>query len=162
MLSFPTFIVSGRSFIKALEAQGALAVYTPLEGGSEGRYLRRVRAAGYRAVSLTARGLGDPAMYLTGVHGIRPPHLGKKTVGNEACVGDVEYILPLLNYRVGELKPKEKGVVIWLIEGVILSSQELNYLIKLTQQDKRIKIVVEMGGARAFSWKPLHAAIAAA
>lgn len=156
-LSLPTtLLTTGRPFIKALEASGALAVYAPLEGGFEGRYLRRLRAAGYRAVTLSSRGLGDPATYLTGVHGIRPPHLGKKTIGREGAVGEVQYVLPILSYRLGELSTKARGVVIWLSEGVVLSSQELNYLINLTQADPKIKVVVEMGGDRQFSWKPLR------
>lgn len=71
-------ITTGKPFIRDLEKWGALALYAPLEGGFEGRYRRRLRAKGYATLSLTARGLGDMAAYLTGVHGVRPPHLGKK------------------------------------------------------------------------------------
>lgn len=157
----PALITTGRPFIKALETNGALAVYAPLEGGFEGRYLRRLRAAGYKAVNITARGLGDPAMYLTGVHGVRPAHLGKKTIGNEACVGSIHYVPPVLSCHIGELPAKAKGVVLWLLEGQILSSQELNYLLNLPKLDPKIKIVIEMGGAREFTWVPLQQAIAA-
>ncbi len=71
-------ITTGKDVIRDLEKSGSLALYVPLEGGFEGRYLRRLRAAGYGAYTISARGLGDLAMYLTGVHGVRPPHLGKK------------------------------------------------------------------------------------
>jgi NAD(P)H-quinone oxidoreductase subunit N len=156
-LAFPTsLLTTGKPFIKALESAGALAVYAPLEGGFEGRFLRRLRSVGYKAVTLSSRGLGDPATYLTGVHGVRPPHLGKKTIGKEAAVGEVQFIVPILSYRLGELPAKARGVVIWLSEGVVLSSQELNYFINLTQADPKIKVVVEMGGDRQFSWKPLR------
>ncbi len=154
-LSFPPILSTGRPFIKALEQAGALAVYAPLEGGMEGRYLRRARASGYRAVSLTARGLGDLDRYLNGVHGVRPPHLGKKTIGREAAVGPVYFVPPILSCQLGELDAKTKGVLLWLIEGQVLSKQELSYLVNLPKKESRIKIVVEMGGDRQFSWKPL-------
>lgn len=71
-------ITTGNTLIRDLEKNGALGVYVPLEGGFEGRYRRRLRAAGYITLHITARGLGDLAAYLTGVHGVRPPHLGQK------------------------------------------------------------------------------------
>ncbi len=156
-LSIPKLITTGAPFKKALETAGALAVYAPLEGGYEGRFLRRLRTAGYRAVTVTARGLGDLDRYLNGVHGVRPPHLGKKNIGQEAAVGPVYFVPPILSCQLGELDAKAKGVVLWIIEGQVLSTQELTYLNTLPQRDSRIKIVVEMGGARAFSWKPLSA-----
>lgn len=157
--SFPALLTTGGAFIKALDQNGALAVYAPLEGGFEGRYLRRLRAKGYRAVTMTARGLGDLDSYLNDVHGVRPPHLGKKTVGKEAAVGPTYFVPPVLSYRLGDLKATDRGIVLWLIEGQVLSSQERSYLVNLTGREKRLKVVVEMGGDRAFSWKPLSQAI---
>ena len=155
-------LMTGGKFAKDLEKSGALAIYMPLEGGFEGRYQRRLRSFGYQSIQLTARGLGDPAMYLTGVHGVRPAHLGKKTIGNDAAVGSVQFIPPILSYRLSSLPPKAKGILLWLIEGQILSSQELAYFIALPQQDPRIKVVIEMGGARSVTWKPLQALLSAA
>lgn len=154
-LSLPKLITTGGPFKKALTASGALAVYAPLEGGYEGRYLRRLRTAGYRAVTVTARGLGDLDRFLNGVHGVRPPHLGKKDVGSAAAVGPVYFVPPILSCQLGELDAKAKGVVLWILEGQVLSKQELNYLNSLPKQDDRIKVVVEMGGARSFCWAPL-------
>lgn len=71
MLPLP-LIANGKGFIRALENDGALAVYAPLEGGYEGRYQRRLRANGYASISLSARGLGDVEAYLMQVHGVRP------------------------------------------------------------------------------------------
>lgn len=71
-------ITTGKQLIRDLEKSGALGLYVPPEGGYEGRYQRRIRAAGYTTLLLTARGLGDLAAYLTGVHGVRPAHLGKR------------------------------------------------------------------------------------
>ncbi len=51
-------ITTGKPFIRDLEATGALALYAPLEGGFEGRYLRRLRANGYETLAITARGWG--------------------------------------------------------------------------------------------------------
>ena len=148
-------LTTGKSFIRDLEKSEALAVYMPLEGGFEGRYRRRLRAAGYDSLCITARGLGDPAAYLTGVHGIRPPHLGKKNMGNSSAVGDVYHIPPIVNYQLENLPPKSKGLALWIIEGNILSSQEVEYLTTLPKQEPRVKVVVEMGGDRSFRWQPL-------
>lgn len=155
-------ITTGKGFIRDLEKTGALGTYVPLEGGFEGRYQRRLRAAGYVTLSMTARGLGDVSAYLTGVHGVRPPHLGKKTIGNEAAVGMIYYIPPIASYQLEALPPKSKGLVLWIIEGIILSRTEIEYLANLPKQDSRLKVVVEMGGDRVFSWKPLLETVAAA
>ncbi|MEQ8963263.1 MAG: NAD(P)H-quinone oxidoreductase subunit N, partial [Coleofasciculus sp. C2-GNP5-27] len=120
-------ITTGKTFIRELEQSGTLALYAPLEGGFEGRYRRRLRTAGYTTISLSAKGLGDPAAYLTGVHGVRPPHLGKKTIGQSAAVGEVYFVPPILTYQLETLPPKSKGMVLWLIEGSSLSRQELEY-----------------------------------
>jgi len=154
-------ITTGNQLIRDLEASGALGVYVPLEGGFEGRYRRRIRAAGYISLSITARGLGDIAMYLTGVHGVRPPHLGKKSTSAGAAVGYTYYIPPIVNYQLEQLPPKSKGLLLWVIEGHILSSQELTYLANLPNVEPRLKVVVELGGDRAFRWTPLKQALSA-
>lgn len=141
-------LTTGKPFIRDLEQSGSLAMYVPLEGGFEGRYRRRLRAVGYTSLCITARGLGDLSAYLTGVHGVRPPHLGKKDIR-------VYYLPPLVNYQIEHLPLKSKGLVLWLIEGNILSSEEIEYLTTLPQQEPRVKVAVEMGGARSFRWKPL-------
>ena len=89
-------LLSGRGFRQALEAAGALALFAPLEGGAETRLLRRMRAAGYRAMITSARGLGDPEAYLFEAHGVRPPHLGHQSVGRGAAVGEVQRVMPQL------------------------------------------------------------------
>ena len=155
-------ITTGSDVIRDLEKSGSLALYVPLEGGFEGRYLRRLRAAGYGAHTISARGLGDLAAYLRGVHGVRPPHLGKKTTGNESAVGYTWYVPPILQTQLDNLPPKAKGLVLWIIEGHILSNQEIEYLTVLPTLEPRVKIAVEMGGDRAFSWKPLKDALVAA
>ncbi len=155
-------ITTGKSFIRALEKAGALGLYMPLEGGSEGRYQRRLRAYGYQTLNITARGLGDLAAYLTGVHGVRPPHLGKKTIGREACVGDVYYVPPIATYELASLPANAKGLALWIIEGQILSRQEVEYLVNLTQSEPRIKVVLELGGDRYVNWQPLADTLAVA
>jgi len=141
-------ITTGNSFIRDLEQSGSLALYVPLEGGFEGRYQRRLRAVGYTSLSISARGLGDPAAYLTGVHGVRPPHLGKKDIR-------VYFVPPVVNYQLEHLPPKSKGLVLWILEGSVLSRQEVEYLTTLPKQEPRVKVAVEMGGDRAFRWTPL-------
>ncbi|AHJ30682.1 NAD(P)H-quinone oxidoreductase subunit N [Nodularia spumigena CS-584] len=148
-------ITTGNAFIRDLEKFGSLGVYVPLEGGFEGRYRRRLRAAGYGNLHITARGLGDVAAYLTGVHGVRPPHLGKKSTGSGAAVGYVYYIPPIVTYNLEQLPPKSKGLVLWIIEGQILADQEVEFLTTLPSLEPRVKVVVERGGDRAFRWKSL-------
>ncbi len=154
-------ITTGGQLIKDLEKFGAIAAYVPLEGGFEGRYRRRIRASGYISLSITARGLGDVAMYLTGVHGIRPPHLGKKSSGSGAAVGETYFIPPIVSTQLDNLPPKSKGLLLWIIEGNILSNQELEYLANLPTIEPRLKIVIELGGERYFRWAPLKDTIAA-
>ena len=155
-------ITTGKSFIRALEKAGALGLYMPLEGGAEGRYQRRLRAYGYQTLNITARGLGDPAAYLTTVHGVRPPHLGKKTIGQDAAVGDIYYVPPIASYELESLPANSKGLALWIIEGQILSRQEIDYLINLPKNEPRIKVVLEMGGSPYVNWKPLADTLAAA
>ena len=155
-------IVTGKKFIRDLEKNGALGLYVPLEGGIEGRYQRRVRAAGYQTINITARGLGDLAAYLTTVHGVRPPHLGKKTIGQEAAVGQVYFVPPIANYELATLPENSKGLVLWIIEGNILSRQEKEYLINLPKTEPRIKVVLEVGGDRYIHWEALAETLAAA
>lgn len=155
-------ITSGKSFIRDLEKSGALGLYAPLEGGFEGRYQRRLRATGYVTLHITARGLGDLGAYLTGIHGVRPPHLGKKNIGQEAMVGPIYYVPPIASYQLETLSPKSKGLVLWIIEGHILDRQEVEYLINLPQLEPRLKVVLEMGGERYCRWQPLQDTLVAA
>ncbi|PSB29316.1 NAD(P)H-quinone oxidoreductase subunit N [Stenomitos frigidus] len=155
-------LTAGKQLIRDLEALGALGVYVPLEGGFEGRYRRRIRTAGYVSLSITARGLGDLAAYLTDVHGVRPPHLGKKSTGTGAAVGYTYFIPPLVTYQIEQLPAKSKGLLLWIIEGSILSNQELEYLAALPAIEPKLKIVVELGGDRAFRWTPLVQALVSA
>ncbi len=148
-------ITTGNGLIRDLEKFGSLGVYVPLEGGFEGRYQRRLRAAGYTTLHITARGLGDVAAYLTGVHGVRPPHLGKKSTGSGAAVGYTYYLPPIVNYQLEQLPPKSKGLVVWMIEGHILSDQEVEFLATLPSLEPRVKVILERGGDRAFRWQSL-------
>ena len=153
-------LLAFNKFTRDLEKAGALAVRMPLEGGHEGRYRRRVRMAGYDCAYMSVRGLGDLSAYLLDVHGVRPPHLGKKNM-DASAVGDRYFIPPVINYRLQSLSPKSKGLLLWLIEGHILSSQEVEFLVTLPQIEPRVKVVLEVGGERYFDWFPLKEAVAA-
>ena len=145
-------LLTGRGFRQELESSGALALFMPLEGGAETRLLRRLRAAGYRALLTSARGLWDPEAFLMELHGVRPPHLGHQSVGRTAAVGEVQRIQP----QLGRLLEGNAPVLLWLLEGQVLSAAERNSLVALCQREPRLKIVVEMGGARALRWQPLN------
>lgn len=149
-------LLTGRGFRQDLERCGALALYAPLEGGAETRLLRRLRAAGYRAHLTSARGLGDPEAFLFQMHGVRPPHLGHQSVGRGAAVGEVQRVMPLLGVEL----EGEAPVLLWLLEGQVLSQAELASLQSLTEREPRLKIVVELGGARALRWQPLRSCLA--
>tara|TARA_Y100001968_G_scaffold238277_1_gene221602 strand:+ start:308 stop:769 length:462 start_codon:yes stop_codon:yes gene_type:complete len=144
-------LLSGRGFRKDLEAAGCLAIHIPLEGGSETRLLRRLRAAGYRTQITSVRGLGDPEVFLCQLHGIRPPHLGHQNIGRNGAVGEVQQVIPQIN----EFLNRDEPVVLWLIEGQVLSKSELLTLNDLCKREPRLKIVVEMGGARSLKWQPM-------
>ncbi len=148
-------LTTGKGFIRALEQSGALGLFAPLEGGYEGRYQRRLRANGYTTLSLSARGLGDVEAYLMGVHGVRPPHLGKKNIAQEAAVGQVYFVPAIAGYQLENLPPQSKGLVLWILEGFVLSNAELQVLLRLTQQTPNLKVVLEMGGHHYVRWQPL-------
>ncbi|PSP17178.1 MAG: NAD(P)H-quinone oxidoreductase [Cyanobacteria bacterium QS_8_64_29] len=154
-------LTAGKAFLRDLEREGTLGVYTPLEGGYEGRYQRRLRAAGYHSLHLSAKSLGDLPSYLTDTHGVRPPFLGKKNIGREAAVGDIYYVPPIVQTQLDALPANSKGLLLWLIEGFILSRLEWDYLCKLPQREPRVRVVVEIGGDRAFRWVPLREQLAA-
>ncbi|BAQ66519.1 NAD(P)H-quinone oxidoreductase subunit N [Geminocystis sp. NIES-3709] len=149
-------LTTGKSFIRDLEKSSILAVYAPLEGGFEGRYQRRLRNSGYHTFNLSARGLGDLSAYLMGFHGVRPPHLGKKNIGQESAVGLTYFVPPIALSQLENLPSSSKGLVLWIIEGFVLSNQEKEYLITLTKQQPKIKIVLELGGDRYFRWQSLE------
>ena len=145
-------LLTGRGFRRDLEANGCLAVHAPLEGGAETRLLRRLRGSGYQTRILSARGLGDPEVFLTQKHGIRPPHLGHQSVGRGAAVGEVQQVVPML----GDLFEGDRPVAVWLLEGQVLSRSELLSLCDLCRREPRLRIVVELGGARSLRWQPLR------
>jgi len=145
-------LLSGKGFRRELEACGCMAIHIPLEGGSETRLLRRLRAAGYRTQIASARGLGDPEVFLMKLHGVRPPHLGHQSVGRNGALGEVQQVIPQLS----ELLITDKPVVLWLIEGQVLSHSELLALSNLCKREPRLKVVVEMGGARSLKWQSMH------
>ena len=154
-------ITTGGQISKDLETHGALGVYVPLEGGFEGRYRRRLRSRGYVSLMMSARGMGDVSMYLTGIHGVRPPHLGKKSATADPAVGDRVFVPPIIDTQLTNLPPKSKGLLLWIVEGYILSKTELEYLVNLPKINPKVKIVVEMGGDRVFRWQPLQSSLAA-
>jgi NAD(P)H-quinone oxidoreductase subunit N len=145
-------LLSGRGFRQDLERAGALALFAPLEGGAETRLMRRMRAVGYRAQLTSARGLGDPEAFLLQLHGVRPPHLGHQSVGRGAAVGEVQRVMP----QLGALLQGTQPILLWLLEGQVLSQAELGSLISLCQRETRLKLVVEMGGSRELRWQPLE------
>jgi len=110
---------------------------------------------------MSARGMGDVSMYLTGVHGVRPPHLGKKSATADPAVGDRVFVPPIIDTQLTNLPPNSKGLLLWIVEGYILSNTELEYLVSLPKVNPKVKIVVEMGGDRVFRWQPLQSSLAA-
>tara|TARA_Y100001968_G_scaffold194609_1_gene178537 strand:+ start:3785 stop:4249 length:465 start_codon:yes stop_codon:yes gene_type:complete len=145
-------LLSGHNFRRDLEASGCLAIHIPLEGGTETRLLRRLRAAGYRTQIISARGLGDPEVFLFELHGIRPPHLGHQNIGRNGALGEVQQVIPQLN----EFLKADDPLVLWLIEGQVLSKSELLSLNNICKRESRFKVVVEMGGSRKLRWQAMN------
>ena len=144
-------LLSGKEFRLELESSNCLAIFTPLEGGSETRLLRRLKSVGYKTHITSARGFGDPEVFLTKLHGVRPPHLGHQNVGRNGAVGEVQQVAPQLHQLLSETAP----VVLWLIEGQVLSRSELLALCDLCDREKRIKMIIEMGGSRTLKWQSM-------
>ena len=146
-------ILSGQRFHDELSKSGSLAVFAPLEGGYETRLLRRMRAKGFKTFIVTARGLGDPEVFLFKLHGIRPPHLGHQNIGRNGALGEVQQVIP----QAAELfNDENKKKLLWILEGQVLSQSELERLLKISQSDDKLKIVIEMGGSRKLEWQPLE------
>ena len=146
-------ILSGQRFHDELSKCGSLAVFAPLEGGYETRLLRRMRAKGFKTFIISARGLGDPEVFLFKLHGIRPPHLGHQNIGRNGALGEVQQVIP----QAAELfNDENKKKLLWILEGQVLSQSELERLLKISQSDDKFKIVIEMGGSRKLQWQPLE------
>jgi NAD(P)H-quinone oxidoreductase subunit N len=82
--------------------------------------------------------------------------LGKKSTSNGAAVGEVQYLPPLISSHLAQLPPNSKGLLLWVIEGNILSDQEVEYFTNLPRLEPRVKVVIERGGDRYFRWTPLE------
>ncbi len=145
-------LISGKKFRETLELAGCLAINVPLEGGAETRLLRRLKTVGYKTQITSVRGFGDPEAFLLKLHGVRPPHLGHQSVGRNGALGEVQEVMPILN----ELLNEDKPIALWLLEGQVLSRSELLALCDLCDREARIKIIVEMGGARKLHWEPMR------
>eukprot|EP00850_Spirogloea_muscicola_P002425 SM000009S23554 [mRNA] locus=s9:698291:699618:+ [translate_table: standard] len=99
-------------------------------------------------MNVFARGLGDPEAYLTKVHGVRPPHLGKQAVARW-------YLPPEIDYRLECMPRSSNGLIVWVMEAKVLSRNELQFFALLPAIQPRVKVVAEMGSARKVTWKPL-------
>ena len=146
-------LLSGQKFYNDLFEHGSLAVFAPLEGGYETRLLRRMRARGFKTYITSARGLGDPEVFLFNLHGVRAPHLGHQNIGRNGALGEVQQVIPQASELFNE---NDKNKLLWLLEGQVLSQSELQSLIKICTTDNKLKIVVEMGGSRKLEWKSLN------
>ncbi|KAL3518561.1 hypothetical protein ACH5RR_021150 [Cinchona calisaya] len=135
-------------WLSDVEEHKALAIYSPHEGGYEGRYLNRLRYQGYYFLDLTARGLGDPETTLTKFHPVCPPHVGKQPIARW-------YFPPEVDYRLSLLPPNAKGLVVWIIEAKVLSKAELQFLALLPTLRPKVRVIAECGNWRKFIWKPL-------
>ena len=145
-------LLTGKKFHNDLSQNKCLAMFTPLEGGYETRLLRRMRAKGFKTYITSARGLGDPEVFLLKLHGIRPPHLGHQSVGRNGALGEVQQVIPQASELFSE---DDNHKLLWLLEGQVLSQSELESLLKICTTDNKLKIVIEMGGSRKLEWKPL-------
>ena len=145
-------LLSGQKFDQDLNNYGSLAVLAPLEGGFETRLLRRMRSKGYKTLIISARGLGDPEVFLFKLHGIRPPHLGHQDIGRNGALGEVQQVIP----QAAEIfNDKNQKKLIWILEGQVLSQSELERLLEISKSEESLYIAIEMGGSRKLTWKPL-------
>ena len=149
---FMPLLLSGKQFDNDLSKYGSLAIFAPLEGGYETRLLRRMRSKGFKTLITSARGLGDPEVFLFKLHGIRPPHLGHQNIGRNGALGEVQQVIP----QAAELfEEKDKKKLLWILEGQVLSQSELESLLRISQADNTLNLAIEMGGSRKLQWRPL-------
>uniref|UniRef100_A0A0F7H015 NADH dehydrogenase-like complex N n=1 Tax=Pelargonium myrrhifolium TaxID=253081 RepID=A0A0F7H015_9ROSI len=134
-----------------VEEHKALAMYTPHEGGYEGRYFTRLRNEGYYFLDLSARGLGDPETTLTKIHPVCPAHLGKQPIARW-------YFPPEVDFRLSVLPPDAKGLIVWIIEAKVLSKAELQFLALLPELRPKVRVIAECGNWRNVVWRPLKEA----
>tara|TARA_B100000131_G_C17963409_1_gene551371 strand:+ start:133 stop:600 length:468 start_codon:yes stop_codon:yes gene_type:complete len=146
-------LLSGRKFDQDLVKYGSLAIFAPLEGGFETRLLRRMKAKGYKTMMVSARGLGDPEVFLFNLHGVRPPHLGHQNIGRNGALGEVQQVIPQASEIFNDTNQKK---LIWILEGQVLSQSEIKRLLKISISEENLFIVIEMGGSRKLLWKPLE------
>ncbi|KAG5567121.1 hypothetical protein RHGRI_002627 [Rhododendron griersonianum] len=135
-------------WLSDVEEHKSLAIYSPHEGGYEGRYLNRLRYKGYQFLDLSARGLGDPETTLTKVHPVCPAHLGKQPIARW-------YFPPEVDYRLQMLPPNATGLVVWILEAKVLSKAELQFLVLLPTLRPKVRVIAECGNWRKFMWTPL-------
>lgn len=135
-------------WLSDVEEHKSIAIYTPHEGGYEGRYLTRLRYQGYHLMEITARGLGDPETTLTKVHPVCPSHVGKQPIARW-------WFPPEVDYRLEALPPDVKGLVLWVIEAKVLSKSELQFLALLPSLRPNVRVIAECGNWRKVMWKPL-------
>uniref|UniRef100_A0A0F7GYB7 NADH dehydrogenase-like complex N n=1 Tax=Geranium phaeum TaxID=379952 RepID=A0A0F7GYB7_9ROSI len=138
-------------WLSDVEQHKALAIYTPHEGGYEGRYATRLRYQGYYFLDISARGLGDPETTLTKVHPVCPAHLGKQPIARW-------YYPPEVDYRLAALPPTAKGLIVWVLEAKVLSKAELQFLALLPSLRPKVRVIAECGNWRKFMWRPLKEA----
>ena len=146
-------LLTGNKFYNDLNINKCLAMFAPLEGGYETRLLRRMRAKGFKTYITSARGLGDPEVFLLKLHGVRTPHLGHQSVGRNGALGEIQQVIPQASELFNEA---DKNKLLWLLEGQVLSLSELESLDRICTEDNKLKIVIEMGGSRKLEWKPLN------
>ena len=88
-------------------------------------------------------------MLVPGVPGV--PSVGGLLEGRVAAVGEVQEVAP----QLGDLFVGKASVALWLLEGQVLSRSELLSLCDLCKREPRLRIIVEMGGARSLRWQPM-------
>lgn len=135
-------------WLSDVEQHKSIAIYTPHEGGYEGRYFTRLKNQGYYFLSLSARGLGDPESTLTKIHPVCPAHVGKQPIARW-------YFPPEVDYRLETLPPNAKGLIVWIIEAKVLSKSELQFLAILPELRPKVRVIAECGNWRKVMWKPL-------
>lgn len=65
----------------------------------------------------------------------------------------------MLTRALDSLQDENRGVVLWIQDGKILSQAELRYLALLPTLETRCRVVVELGMGRNFEFQPLDEAM---
>ena len=91
---------------------------------------------------------------------LRSTASARLTLVTKASVAARQLVRCRRSFLNSEICLTARPVALWLLEGQVLSTSELLSLCDLCKREPRLRIIVEMGGARSLRWQPLKSLLA--